>query len=181
MTSQTLFTLKGKELSAIAHASPTAEITMTALALRQRTRHFSDLNRTKNALMNHGEKIVESDYLQLFGDLEKAGVGVIIRGRNGKPDRFEWYYSLKSIAKSALTQTDEQVKAIVSLNLAQEKPVKRKPRTANVVSETIDTKEVQKTHVVICIRNNFKVEFDVPSDIKSDELRTITETLNHIR
>ena len=38
--------------------------------------------------------------LTFWKELEAAGVGSIIYGRKGKPNRFSWHYSLKSVAQS---------------------------------------------------------------------------------
>lgn len=191
--SNSIVTLNGTELNKIAHSSPTAEIAMTAFALRERVRHFSDLNRTRNMLMNKGEKIVDSDYIQLFKDLEKSGVGVIIYGRKNKPDRFEWYYSLKTIAKAALNKTDEKAVPIANNNnnhTTEEKPssiatpepkMRRRKRLSKVEEPKAQPTTVQKNHVIIVLRDDFRIEFDAPNDIKPEELNTITKTLQSIR
>lgn len=175
MTTQ-LTTLNGTELNKIAHSSPTAEITMTALALRQRVRHYSDINRTRNLLMNHGEKIVDSDFQQLFNDLEKAGIGVIIRGRKGKPDRFEWYYSLKSVAKAALNKSDEKVEKI------QVKAPKQVQEPKKNENEPIKTPiQASKREILIPLRPDFYVEIDLPHDVTKDEVAIISRVLQNIR
>jgi len=111
---QKSITLDGNKLKEIAHRTPTATITATALAERERIRHFSDIARTRSQLVRDGVKIVDSDYMQFWNELQDSGVGSIIYGTKGKPNRFAWHFSLKSVAKSMLEGTDEKVSRVSS-------------------------------------------------------------------
>lgn len=97
-----MVTVNQDRLKEIAHSTPTAVVTMTALALRERTRNSSDITRTRRELQSQGERIVDEDYMRLWKDLQDAGYGSIIFGRRGKNDRFEWHYSLKQVAQTAI-------------------------------------------------------------------------------
>ena len=102
MTGNKASSLDSELIKKISHANHTAVVTATALALRQRNRPFTDITRTKVNLIRGNEKIVEADYLLFWKDLLDAGIGSIIFGRRGKPDRFEWHYSLKSVGQVAI-------------------------------------------------------------------------------
>jgi hypothetical protein len=172
-------TLDGVQLKKVAHASHTAEVTITALAIRERLRPFSDITRTKNQLVRNGEKIVEADYMNFWKGLQDAGVGVIVYGRKGKPDRFEWHYSMKKVAKAALDGTNEAVEKL-------QIPAKEKPAQDKVVrKEKSETRSTPKVHihnrmVFIPLRKDFCLEFSVPSDLSRDEIQVIENALRRL-
>lgn len=182
-------TLNGKQLHGIAHASHTATVTITALALRERLRHFSDINRTKTQLIRQGEKIVDSDYSQMWKDLQAAGVGSIIYGRRGKPDRFEWHYSLKKVAKAALEGTNEEVQKLANApTKSKSKLVKSKSRPKLYAVEKADrAKQADSVNVgrglkMVCIalRKDFNVEFTLPANITKDEASFISSYISRL-
>lgn len=188
-----LTTLDGSKLKAIAHSTPTAEITVTSLALRERLRHSSDIQRTKSQLIRDGEKIVDADYMKLWKDLQDAGIGSIIYGRKGRPDRFEWHYSLKSVAKAALEGTNEQVSKLagVRANVQRKKPVKVIRRPQKVVAP-VAAKPTPKAMPVaapvlkssklayIPLRNDFNVEISVPSDLTKAEAEVLSNAIRRL-
>jgi hypothetical protein len=173
MSPQQMVTLNGNELKKVAHASHTAEVTITALAIRERVRNFSDIVRTKNQLIRNGERIVEEDYMAFWKGLQDAGVGKIVYGRKGKPDRFEWYYSMKKVAKAALEGTNESVEKITSIKSVPAQRVIKKVE-----------KEVTRSHssrfVYIPLRKDFCLELSVPADLTKDEINVIENALRRI-
>lgn len=183
-------TLDGSKLKKIAHATHTAIVTATSLALRERLRHSSDITRTRNALARSGERIVESDYMQFWKDLQSAGVGAIVYGRRGKPDRFEWHFSLKSVAKACLEGSDEKAQKLASVPIPQEVDAKKvaklrkiPPQMASEAKEVIvkssgnvNTESGQKL-VYIPLRKDFDVEIKVPSDFSQDEAEIMARAL----
>jgi hypothetical protein len=103
--------IKSSEVSKIkeaAHKNQTAEAVFTALALRDRMRHTTDLNRFKTQLVKESGNIVEQDYLATFKELEKLGMGSIVYGRKKKPSKFKWHYNLKDIGHAAMGDTPQQ-------------------------------------------------------------------------
>lgn len=104
--------LNGPKLSSIAKASDTANVITKSLASRERLRHVTDISRVRNELVNAGERIVDEEYMAYWKALQDEKVGTIIFGRRGKPNRFAWHYSLKSIAKAATTGESIEAKQI---------------------------------------------------------------------
>lgn len=109
---QKVVTLDGNYLQTIAQSSGTAKAVLKSLAGRERLRHYSDIARTKAQLLASGAKVVDSEYMQLWKDLQAANVGSIVYGRRGNPSRFEWHYSLKTVADTALTGRNLQAKRL---------------------------------------------------------------------
>lgn len=168
-------TLDGKKLKDICHRNRTAEVTTLSLAMRERLRHFSDIGRTRNALVRQGEKIVDGDYMQYWKDLQAAGVGAIIFGRRGNPNRFEWHYSLKKIAKAALEGTNVEAERHEAEKPAAPAPAPKVIRRSPQAPAPVKTL-AQKT-VFIPLRSNFDLEIKLPGDVNAQEIETITKAL----
>lgn len=164
MNQNQVVTLDGAKLKRIGQASHTAEVTMTDLAMRERLRHFSDIVRTKNKLVRSGEKIVDSDYMAFWKGLQDAGVGSIVYGRRGKPDRFEWHYSLKQVAKAALEGTDEAVEKISIAPRVKQKVTPKQERKSKENQEN-----QQSRSIYIPLRSNLDLELPVPKNGFSEE------------
>jgi hypothetical protein len=164
---------------------------MTALALRERNRHFSDIGRTRTALIRAGERIVDEEYRRFWIDLEKEGVGKIVYGRRGNPDRFEWYHALKMVADCALTGKDITIEPQSMLQAEEEKPAPKKaaaPKksvrmTSAQKKDKVEHAEVASAKgsaeklVVIPLRKDFFLEVKMPADVSKDEMEVIQEAL----
>jgi len=171
--------LEGNKMKEIASASHTATVTINALANRQRLRHSSDITRLRSQLVRNGEKIVEVDYMKFWKDLEAANVGSIIYGRKNKPDRFKWFYNLKSVAKSAMEGSDEEAKQISSPKIQFTSPKKRFIRRrakTNVVVEA-KSEHVNEKIILIPLRANYHLEIKVPANVTKEEIKVIVNSL----
>lgn len=187
-------TLDGAKLKQVGHASHTAEVTITALALRERLRHFSDITRTRNQLIRQGERVVDEDYMAFWKGLQDAGVGTIIFGRKGKPDRFQWHYSMKKVAQAALEGTNEVAEKIAgpSRNLKKKKAIAKlvkssKPRlNPKEKEQKVAQAEIEQTPsgrnlVYIPLRPDFDLEIAVPpKGYSADEIEVINRALRRL-
>lgn len=106
------------ELKSITKSSTTAKNIMEFLADRKRFRRQTDLNQMAQHIEQAGMTVVEDDYLKAFQALEKAGVGHLIIGRRGKPNKFKWNYNLKTVGQAATTNEPVEIEELG-----------RKPRT----------------------------------------------------
>ena len=125
----------------------------TALAIAESLSDAQRRNRKKTNLLNiyrglksKGLKIVPSDFNQFWKDLQAAGAGSIIYGRNGNSDRFSWNYNLKNVATAALTgsETTPMVAAPIKVPKKRGRPVgskNKKVRTATPPSSNIEMKK----------------------------------------
>lgn len=165
--------LDGAKLKAIAHKSHTATVTATSLALRERIRHSSDITRTRSELARMGERIVESDYMQFWKDLQAAGVGSIIYGRKGKPDRFDWHYSLKSVAKACIEGQNVEATKETRTEPARDMP---KVPAKKEVEKKMEAKQV----IFVPLRSDFDVEINVPSNFTKAEAEMLSKALNRV-
>lgn len=98
----TVTTLNVVKASEIAHSNETALATMEELNNRQRNRKFLNIELIHKNLLRKGLKIVDADYMKYWKDMQEAGVGSIVYGRKGNPDRFACNYNLKDVAQVAL-------------------------------------------------------------------------------
>lgn len=102
------------KVAAVFNANPTAKEVGKALGRRERDRSVTNLNWFKYDLLSGPGQpsIAMNDFITVFSELEKLGVGSLIRGRKQKngtvtPPRFNWNYSIKDIARAAAGQIDK--------------------------------------------------------------------------
>lgn len=93
MTSKELDT---KEIEKIARKNETAGAVFTNLSRRERNRIDTDLRRFRNELTDTGHKIIPAEFMDVFRDLERLGVGKLLI-KSGKPARFRWFYAMKTV------------------------------------------------------------------------------------
>lgn len=94
-------TFNKETVKTVFESNHTAGTIRDVLSKRIRFRHQTNLNKFRNDLLSAGHKIVEKEYIETFQKLDQLGVGSLIIGRRGKPNRFLWNYNLKDVAKSA--------------------------------------------------------------------------------
>jgi hypothetical protein len=169
--------LNGNVLKKIANASHTAEVVMLDMGLRERVRPFSDIHRTRNRLIREGNRIIEDDYKAFWKSLQDAGAGVIVYGRKGQPDRFQWHYSMKKVAEAALEGKDITAEKLpVGKQLKIEKPVTTKSeQRTKPAPKRAETKEV-----FIPLRADFCLGFSVPADLSKNEAEMIATALRRL-
>lgn len=96
-----------QELAKLAKKNSAAVAVFKEMAERKRFRREYSLKLLYKEL---GDKIDEGEFFQVFKDLEKAGLGSIVQGRAGNPDRFVWAYNLLDVARCAKGEIDlEQI------------------------------------------------------------------------
>lgn len=72
-------------------------------ANRQRNSEVTDIEQMRKLIeVKHGENLDSGKWLEAFKRLEDLGMGSLILGRRGKPNRFRWNYSLKAIGTAAM-------------------------------------------------------------------------------
>lgn len=186
--------LNSEKLRSISHASHTAEVTITALAMRERLRHFSDIQRTRNTLIRKGEKIVDADYMAFWKGLAAAGVGIIVNDRKGNPSRFEWYFSMKKVAQAALEGKDVTANRVVGVESLSAKtlgakliPIKKQAKVVQMAKSKKPAVQLVKSaapkqdrFVYIPLRKDFCLEFTVPSNLSKDEIQVIKNALERL-
>lgn len=172
-------TLSGEKLKKLAHANHTATVTAMALASRERIRNFSDIRRTKAELIRQGEKIVDSDYIQFWKDLEAQGVGSIIYGRRGvKPDKFAWHYSLKAVSKSMIEGEDITVK-----RFPDAPPLRgSSPEQSSKIQRTaqVGAPEPLTQKVTVVISTNRIIELRVPDNFTKAEAERVATAIRSV-
>lgn len=114
------------KLNQITIQSNSATVAMLSLAMRERDRELLNIISIKRDLIRMGEQIINEDYFKFWEDLQKEGIGSLIKGIHGKPDMFKWNYSMRYVAKSSFFEVKNKdttlikkdfSKALVSINL----------------------------------------------------------------
>ncbi len=89
------------KIAGLANLSKTAAILIDEFASRERHRGRSDLRKMFNALKEEHAEVNKDDFMRVFEELQKLGLGSIIIGRGTSPTRFVWNYNLKEIGLAA--------------------------------------------------------------------------------
>jgi hypothetical protein len=169
--------LDNTKLRNITNASHTSVVTMLLLALRERARGFSNIDATKDQLIRMGEKIVEEDFQKFWKDLQDAGIGVIVYGRRGGPDRFQWHYSLKRIAGAAIEGKENEVREFAK----HKQPKRVQTKKAPVVQKRSPKKGqgamLAKKLYSITLQGGAVAELIVQSDLSASDLDKIKSAL----
>ncbi len=182
------------KLTEVAKASHTAQVVLIELGLRDRLRHTTDLGRFRNKLLQAKERIIETDYMQTFKDLESLGIGSISYGRGKNPTKFIWNYNLREIGKLATegrTTTTEIPKKIEAapvvptreIKSIQEAPKKKRGRPRKVPAAISNTPILQEStsNKFICVPlpNGKYLDISVPLHLSKAEIETVLGALRH--
>lgn len=106
--------LELNQFKIVAKESHTAQIIITALALRERLSHTTTLNRFRTSLKAQGERIDDKEFDAFWVNLENAGVGRLLLNKDKNLNKFEWFYSLKDLCKFALGEKNSINKLVKS-------------------------------------------------------------------
>lgn len=186
------------KLKEITNASHTSIITMLLLALRIRDRGFSNITATKEQLIRMGEKVVDEDFLKFWRDLQTAGIGSIVYGRRGRPDRFQWHYSLKNVARVAIEGKEHEVAELAKRKPKrnQAKPVAKKTRAAKPTARPVSNHvvrasvpaakaalaapapQVERVMQTIQLRDGSIAEIILPKEVSKNDLERIKLALS---
>lgn len=144
-------TLDNKIVQEIAHANATSEALFTDLSRRERNRSEIDVERMRQNLVAEGFHIVPEAVVETFEQLARAGVGELIRGKNGKASRFRFHFGLKEVAKAS--------------GVGAVQPLVPRPQVLK--------KNFSQTKVVIILSNDRSATLSMPSDLTDEEAETI--------
>lgn len=154
-----------EKLRTIANSTPTAETVILSLATRERDRSELNLQRMKTQLLKSGEKVVDKDFAQLWLDLQSAGIGHVVM-KKGKPNRFDWSYSIKQIARSLINNTPIELSRVESKAVIKPKRVP-KPEAPQVVIR----------RVFVQLKDNVSVQMAIPENITKAEFANLVKAL----
>lgn len=189
--------LKGKELNEIATASDTAKTVTELLASRQRLRHVTDISRIRNDLVNDGQRIVDEDYMAFWKQLQTQKIGSVIYGRKGKPNRFEWHYSLRSVAQAALEAKDVQVDKLAQVSAepvqetvqpkveAKRGPGRPKGYSPKKAKEALQAKSETKISseqlILVPIHDKMYVQIKIPAGATALDMQPVIDALKGLK
>lgn len=95
--------LDGRALKAEAEKSHEFLTLVHYGANRERNREVTDIEQMRKGIeLKEGETLDATRWMQAFKKLEDMGLGSLIIGRRGNPNRFRWNYSLKAIGQAAV-------------------------------------------------------------------------------
>jgi len=176
----------GKGLMEVAHASETAYAVAEYFHDRffngekqGRNRPFVDIRRTRMEMVREGRKVIEAEYTKYWKDLQALGVGSIVYGRRGNPDRFALHYSLKGLSQAMMDGTLDQETSTAVERQQRPKPSQVKPVRAKVEANGKRQKKTKSKVLCIPLREGV-VEINLPSDITRDEIATLHTAIDRV-
>ncbi len=168
--------LNKEAIQKAAHASTTAEIVAEMLSKRERQRGSVNIPRTHMQLMYEGNVINDEDYNRFWLELEKAGVGRIINGRNKKPSEFRFDYNLIEVGKIAVKNNKNPN---ILLRKAPQNLIKVED-SSKVLEQSTDKVIEADTFIYIPLRDDYRVSIKVPRNLTKEESKIIAESLRRV-
>jgi hypothetical protein len=108
-----------------------------------------------------------ADMLAIFRELSLAGLGEFISGRKGYKTRIKWFYSVRSIGKSAVRQAKVLAEVDVDqLDTQDEDPIKEPDASAEALRQGFKH-EYQ-------LRSDVRIELVLPNDFSSREAERVS-------
>lgn len=153
----------------IVNKSGSAELAALSLSLRERMRPSINIDRLRSLLVRQGQKVVQSDYLQYWKDIEAEGLGYLSLGRMGNASRFYFACDPRKIGKAGVEGSNEHAAYIV----------KKKGR------EVIRNFRGQRTHNVLRAEvgsfKPFKLSIEIPDNLSEVELKNLFNALKRTK
>lgn len=151
-----------EQLSKIATKNKTAEAVFTSWAVRERNTDEIDVARTRNLLLNEGFKVVPEELISTLKEMEKQGFGEFRAGKNGRPTRFRFNYSIKEMGKAALGEVVP-------------KPIIKKPLT--LVSQNEIYKTERAHHLTTMLSDGRKVTVNFLGKLSKSDMQLINDNI----
>jgi hypothetical protein len=145
-----------KKLSQIANLNATAKAVFKVFKERDRNPRegMMDTRRVRYELEQEGVKVVPQEFVEVFKNLEKAGVGKLITEK-GKPMTFKWHTSMKDVAAMALV-------------------------TGGTVTHAESSKQPSTNHhagVVAVLPSGREVPLSLPNDLSQEDAQALCKMI----
>jgi hypothetical protein len=138
-----------QKLRNLYESNKVAQIFFDHMTKRQRNQGETKVHRILQLLGNNGNEVSRNQIVDLFKNLEQIGCGRFVPGRWGWSSRFVWEVGSKSASLAAAGESEE-------IEMIQEDS-NGNPEYSDILKHTFN------------LRSDFKVEFDLPVDLTSDE------------
>lgn len=104
-----------------------SKIVMEYLNSRQRGAAKTDLSNVYRIVHRIHPELSEDDFMSVFKAMQAQGLGSMVIGRNGNPNRFVWKYTLKETAEKFKLSTIPAVSQVKATRAP------RRPRLSQIV------------------------------------------------
>lgn len=126
------------KLQTFAKSNNLSQDVFRALADRERAAARSDIDAIFREL--EFKKKIELDYfkyLDVWKSLQDLGVGTLVHGRKGNPNRFVWHTNLREVGRLALGLPAEPEQLVKKEETKVMPPIKSQPKEGNTVTFVI--------------------------------------------
>lgn len=120
--------------------------------------------------------LTPQDVLSFYTTLQNYGLGTVIQGRHGKPARFKWGYSVRSLIRHMREPDAHPIvhpmgasRPRIRRTVRQEAPrIEQPPQPMGVIKG------------VLYLRPNFKLYLTVPADFSRDDATKLKEFIDSL-
>ncbi len=132
------------KVKSLAHVTELHSEVFKALAMRERSSSRSDIDAIFRELEGHlGKELNYFKFLDVWKALESEGLGVLVHGRKGNPNRFLWKVNFKKMARKALGLQEEITPGFRFPLRAERKQEPAQPHTITfVIPDTVPKEEI---------------------------------------
>lgn len=167
-----------EKLKAVANENQSSKSVFKYLFERRRGRQDTNIKRVQRILKESGSELNADDISNVFRKLQDLGIGKIVYGRRGNPNRFMWTANLRSI-KDILEGKSQA--------LYKQKPTAKKLNqpmlTATAAEKPAETQDYGPTTPVhsgyhkLIVRKG-AIEIEVPASLTPEEAQGIAALLS---
>lgn len=163
-------------LKKITEEDKAANVVFKSFLDRKRDRRTTDLRQYHGRLAKAGVTLNMHEVVGVFKKLEDAGAGSLILSRGGKPLRFRWDYSLKSIGKVATGTQGNNVIRLVTGVKGRRKRVDVQPKAPTPITEKVPSKIV----AIFSLRNGQKIQLTLPGDFNKEDAEKLADFIKDL-
>lgn len=176
-TSSTI-TVDIDKLKNVAGETSSAKSVFKYLLDRRRGRQDTNIKRVQRLLKESGAAVSNDDVSDVFRKLQDLGIGKIVFGRRGNPNRFIWNANLRSIKEvleGKSTELYKQKPTAKKLNLPKLQADAHKS-TKSAASEPTIIASTTTGHTLIVRKGS--VEIQVPANLTPEEVKSVAALLS---
>lgn len=172
-----------EKLKTISSETPSAKSVFKYLFERRRGRQDTNIKRVQRILKESGTEVTSDDISDVFKKLQDLGIGKIVFGRRGNPNRFMWTANLRSIKDILEGKSNELFKqkaTVKKLDLPKlaakggEKPAPKPEAPEPMLPAAIES--FHSNHAFIVRKG--AVEITVPANLTLEEAKSVAALLS---
>ncbi len=168
-----------EKLKAISTENQSSKSVFKYLFERRRGRQDTNIKRVQRLLKESGEPVNSNEISDVFRKLQELGIGKIVFGRRGNPNRFMWTANLLSIKELLEGKSQQLYKQNPTAKKLNQPKLTSSIEAPPVVAQepekkVVEPKRLRQTFIV----RKGEIEIEVPAVITDEEAKSIVALLS---